>query len=110
MNHAEPEKESISLSIEKIVDLIRTLRNDLAKDFLKDEVLTNYYRDNFHKELTLVKKEFIKRELKELLISPVDLAYYAGLINHLRETQAVAEKNDPYFYADIDRIIAKYKY
>jgi hypothetical protein len=112
MNKIEPEKDSISLSVEKIIDLIRSLRNELIKEFLKDESLLEYYHKHFKKKLSIVKKEFIKRELRELLISPVDLVHYAGLINHIKETSSasIGEKDSEYFYSDLKRIIAKYEH
>jgi hypothetical protein len=61
--------------------------------------------------LTNVKKEFLKRDLKELLIAPVDLAHYAKLITQLRETNSVllAEKSS-IFYEELDRILSKYSF
>jgi len=112
MEKIEPVKDSIALSVEKIIDLIRIVRNELIKDFLKDDNLSVYYQEQFNKELSLVKKEFLKRELKELLISPVDLAHYARLINQLRETNtaSITEKNNELFYRELDSIFKKYAF
>ena len=110
MHQADSTKDSVFLSVEKIIDIIRTLRNDLAKEFLKDEVLCEHYKQSFKKEISTVKKEFLKRDLKDLLIQPVDLVHYAGLINHIRETGAASLtiQNSDYFYKDINRIFNKY--
>ena len=56
---------------ENIIDLVRKLRNDLIKDFLDERMLNEYMATQFRvKDLSPVKLEFIKKELKELLISP----------------------------------------
>jgi hypothetical protein len=104
-------KDSVTpLSVEKIIDLIRSVRNDLVKDFLKDEVLNEFYQAKFNKPLSTVKREFFKRDLRELLIAPVDLVHYAKLINYIKETgtSSLVQKNSEYFYNDIDRVISKY--
>jgi hypothetical protein len=105
-------KDSIVLSVEKIIDIIRLIRNDLVKEYLQDEQLLSYYREKFNKELTNVKKEFLKRDLKELLIAPVDLVHYSKLITQLKETNSasLSEKNNTLFYEELDRIFKKYSF
>jgi hypothetical protein len=112
METSDPLKDSISLSVEKIIDVIRSVRNDLVKEHLQDERLSYHYKDKFRKELTNVKKEFLKRDLKELLIAPVDLAHYSKVITQLRETNSVSlsEKNNAFFYEELDRIFSKYSF
>ena len=108
----EPVKESTTLSVEKIVDLIRSIRNELVLEFLEDDQLSSYFKEKFSKELTKVKKEFLKRDLKELLTTPVDLVHYSKLINQIRETNtaALAEKSNELFYREFDPIFKKYSY
>lgn len=110
MQKADADNSATALSVEKIIDLIRSVRNDLIKDFLNDTVLTSYYEEKFRKPLSAVKKEFFKRDFRELLIAPVDLVHYAKLITHIRETgtASLAHKNSDFFYSDIDRVISKY--
>jgi hypothetical protein len=110
MNKTDSPHDSVILSIEKIIDLIRAVRNDLIKAFLNDETLNAHFQTQYKKPLSDIKREFCKRDLKELLITPVDLVHYAGLINYIKETgtASVTEKNDHYFYSDIDKIISKY--
>jgi hypothetical protein len=79
---------------ERILDLVRQLRNDLIKDFLDDRHLKEYVADHFRvRDLSTVKVEFIRRDLKELLISPVNVNYYEPLINQIRTTDSAATKN-----------------
>lgn len=99
-----------TLSVEKIIDIVRTVRNELVKDFLEDAVLDRYYETKFHKPVSNIKREFFKRDLRELLIAPVDLVHYAKLINSIRETGTIslAHTNSQFFYDDIHRVISKY--
>jgi hypothetical protein len=99
------------LSVEKIIELIRSIRNDLVKEFLNDEFLNNYFQEQYNKPLSKIKREFLKRDLRELLDTPVDLVHYAGLINHIRETGTVflADRNSDYFYDELKVIVKKYR-
>lgn len=112
MKEAESAKDSETLSVEKIIDLIRTVRNELIKDMLKDEVINEYFRNHFKREPSNVKREFLKRDLKELLIAPVDLVHYSKLITHVKETGtfSLVEKNSDFFYTDLHQIINKYSF
>ncbi len=110
MHKADSNASATSLSVEKIIDLIRTVRNELITDFLKDDILNNYYQTKFNKTLSAVKREFFKRDLHELLQSPVDLVHYSKLITYIRETgtAALARENAQFFYDDLDRVISRY--
>jgi hypothetical protein len=110
MQKADLSNSAAALSVEKIIDLIRSVRNDLVKDFLNDELLNKYYQEKFGKPLSSVKREFFKRDLRELLIAPVDLVHYAKLITHIKETgtASLASKNSEFFYNDLDRVLSKY--
>jgi hypothetical protein len=96
---------------ENIIDLVRKLRNDLIKDFLDERFLKQYLDEQFRvKELSNVKIEFIKKDLKELLISPVNTAHYEGLINQIRTTDsaAITETNEKLFYKELEKVFKKY--
>lgn len=110
MQQIDSEKDVVPLSVDRVIDLIRMVRNDLVKDLLRDDYLAAIYESNYGKPLSNVKREFLKRDLKELLISPVDLVHYAGLITHVRNTGtfALEEKNSNYFYKDVERFFVKY--
>jgi hypothetical protein len=98
---------------ESILGLIRKLRNDLIKDFLDERHLREYLSEQFRvKDLSAVKLEFIKKELKELLISPVNTKHYEALINQIRLTDsaAITETNEKLFYREVEAILKKYIY
>jgi hypothetical protein len=106
----ESKDSEVKLSVEKIIDLIRSVRNDLIKDLLTDEGLNAYYQQKFGKPLSTVKREFFKRDLRELLLSPVDLVHYSKFITHIKETgtASITGKNSDFFYSDVDRILSRY--
>ncbi|HYG18637.1 MAG TPA: hypothetical protein VD816_06905 [Ohtaekwangia sp.] len=104
---------AVDFSEENIIELIRKLRNDLIKDFLDERYLKNYFEEHFKvKDLPAVKIEFIKKDLKELLISPVDMTHYADLIDQIKESgsASLTDGNEELFYKDLGKILRKYNY
>lgn len=98
---------------ERIIDLVRKLRNDLIKDFLDERHLKEYADQQFRvRDLTPVKIEFIKKDLKELMIAPVNLNHYAPLINQIRLTDSAAltEVNEELFYKEVEGVLKRYLY
>jgi hypothetical protein len=67
------EQKATQISTENAIDLIRTYRNTIVKSFLNDESIKRFFIERYNCQVSNVKIEFLKRELKELLISPVDL-------------------------------------
>lgn len=98
---------------QRILELVRKLRNDLIKDFLDERHLKAYLADHFRiSELSNIKVEFIKKDLKELLISPVNTEHYQPLIEQIRETDSagITETNEPLFYKELEMIFKKYMF
>lgn len=98
---------------DRVLELVRKLRNDLIKDFLDERHLKTYVSNEFRiSELSPVKIEFIKKDLKELLVSPVNINHYQPLIDLIRETDsaAITEMNEPLFYKELDLIFKRYLY
>lgn len=98
---------------ERILELVRKLRNDLIKDFLDERHLKEYLANQFRvNELSNIKIEFIKKDLKELLISPVNNNHYQGLIDQIRDTDsaAISETHSPLFYKEVENIFKRYMY
>ena len=110
MQQIDSGKDVVPLSVDRVIDLIRMVRNDLVKDLLHGDQLAAIYESNYGKPLSNVKREFLKRDLREVLISPVDLVHYAGLITYARNTGtfSLTEKNSDYFYKDVERLFIKY--
>jgi hypothetical protein len=100
-------------SNEAIIDLIRQLRNDLIKDFLDERFLREYLSTKYNmKEVSNVKVEFIKKDLKELLITPVNTDHYNDIIEQIKTTDsaALAEGNEQFFYKELESIFKRYIY
>ena len=98
-----------TLSNDKIIEIIRDVRNDMIKDFMADEVLNAYYLNHFKKALSNVKREFIRRDLRELRNAPLDLVHYSKLITQIKQTgNFIVEKNSELFLTDIYQIVSKY--
>lgn len=98
---------------ERILELVRKLRNDLIKDFLDERHLKEYLSSQFRvNDLSNIKIEFIKKDLKELLISPVNTNHYQGLIDQIRETDSagLTETNEDLFYKELENIFKRYMY
>ena len=93
------------------VDLIRKLRDDLVKDFLDERYLKEFILENYNvRELSNIKLEFLRKELKELLQSPLDDNHYDPIISYLRDTgsDSLADGQDQLFYIDIEKILKRY--
>jgi hypothetical protein len=113
MSNFHAPSETVQSSHENVIELIRKLRNDLIKDFLDERHLKIYFAEKFGvRELTPIKIEFIKKDLKETLIAPVDLDHYSSLIKQIQESNSasLSEGNDELFYKDLSRIFKKYNY
>lgn len=100
------------LSVEKAIDLVRQVRNDLIKDFLLRDNIQTYFAEHYNKTLSPIRLEFLIRDLKELLISPVDLVHYSSLIKDTREINSadLSKGNTELFYKELDMLFNKYKY
>lgn len=112
MKHPETLTVLPSASID-IIDIIRKLRNDLIKDFLDERNLIAYLSVQYKSiELSAVKIQFIKRDLKELLITPVDTIWYEPIIKDFTHTgsAALTEGNEKLFYREIETVLQKYVY
>ena len=96
---------------ENVIELVRKLRNDLIKDFLDERLLKEYILTHFNvRELSPVKIEFIKRDLKELLIAPVNTQHYEPLITQIKQTDsaALSDHNEQFFFKELEMIFKRY--
>ena len=101
------------LSDDAILGIIRNVRNDLIKDYLDERNLREYFTSRYGvHDLSNVKVEFIKRDLREYLIAPVNIGHYQPIIDHIRESgsAALAEGNDQLFYKDLEAIFRNYTF
>ncbi|HEU5292047.1 MAG TPA: hypothetical protein VFU05_15460 [Cyclobacteriaceae bacterium] len=98
---------------EHTLEIIRNLRNDLIKDFLDERNLVTYFSERFNMhDLTRVKIEFMKKDLKQMLVDPLDTVHYKDLIDQINETcsASITEKYGELFLKDVEKILKKYNY
>jgi len=107
-----PTEESfVRLSGDNIIELVRDRRNELIGNLLHDKALNLYLKETFNiSEVSQIKQEFIKRALKELNLTPVDLSHYGQLILEIRKTGSliISSNNEKLFYLDIENAIKNY--
>jgi hypothetical protein len=110
--HEKATEKDLKLSIERIIDLVRNVRNGLIHDFLQDANLRTYFLQQYNRELSQVKAEFLKRDLKELLDSPVDLSHYGLLIKQMQDsnTASISSTHHDLFYKELEKIFTRYNY
>ena len=110
--HEKATEKDLKLSIERIIDLVRNVRNGLIQDFLQDANLRTYFLQQYNRELSQVKSEFLKRDLKELLDSPVDLSHYGLLIKQMQDsnTASISSTHHDLFYKELEKIFSRYNY
>lgn len=98
-------------STDRIIEDIQERRVILTKDLLKDELLNNYLNTHYEgQKLSSVKAEFLKRDLKTLSETPIDLVHYSMLIRKAKESDlwpniAIIEE---FIHAEIRQVIVKY--
>ncbi len=96
-----------------ILELVVKLRNDLIKDFLDERFLKEYLLSKYHiSDLSNVRVEFMKKDLKELYTSPLNKEHYKPIIDEIQthERTSLAEGNEQLFYKEIESILQKYFY
>ena len=103
--------DTLKVTDEHRIDIIRKLRNDLIKDFLEEKNLLAYFKEYYNRnQLNRIRIEFIKKELGDLLIAPVDLAHYASLLIEMKQagTASLTGKNESLFYDELDKVFRRY--
>lgn len=95
----------------EVLELIKKLRNDLIRDFLDERFLRGYVRSKYHhSDVSDVKVQFIRKGLKELYASDINLAHYKPLIEEIEthERVTLSEANEFLFYRDVESIFERY--
>ena len=99
------------LSGDEVIELVRESRNELISKLLGSESLKQFLFEKCSLEnVSDIKLEFIKRSLKELAGSAVDLSHYSSMILDIRRTgsMTVTKQNDTLFVEDIKNAIRSY--
>jgi hypothetical protein len=104
-------KTSIPWPLEKTLELLTLLRNDLIGDLLNGNYLREYIQTRFQvRDLSRIKVEFIRMALKQLRQSALDRMHYESLVREVMErgTTSLAAGNDQLFYQDVDRLLQRF--
>ncbi|AYB32062.1 hypothetical protein [Chryseolinea soli] len=107
----QAEESFIRLTNDNIIELVRERRNELITKLLDAAELNLFLKESFGiTEVSLIKQEFIKRALKELELSPINLPHYGQIILEIRKTGSltISSDNEKRFYLDIRNSIKNY--
>ncbi len=101
---------STKVSIEKIVESIRNERNKTIEEFLKNETSLMSFLQKHYQTVAIskVKLEFLKRDLKELYNSSLDLVHFSSLIKELKGANLEnAVHEHPLFDSELELVFKK---
>jgi hypothetical protein len=104
-------KTSIPWPLEKTLELLTLIRNDLIGDLLNGNYLREYIQTRFQgQDVSRIKVEFIRMALKQLRQSTLDRIHYEGLVREIMEhgTTSLTAGNDQLFYQEVDRLLQRY--
>jgi len=95
------------------LSIVQKLRNDLIKDFLDERTMIAYLSKEFRMmDVSRIKVELIKKDLKELLLTPVDATLYKTIIDEINDSGIanLSLGNEKLFYREIEAVLKKYIY
>src|SRR5258708_6950128 len=103
---------SSKVSIETIVENIRNSRDHQLNELLKETPLMAFLEEHYGIiAINKVKLEFIRRDLKELQNSSLDLAHYSSLIKLMKGANTITvDVNHPVFLLDLKSLFKKYNF
>jgi hypothetical protein len=111
MSNIDAELQLTRPSTERIIELVRINRNNHIQQFLEDNALHHFFSERYHVEhLSPIKLEFLKRDLKVLSTSNVDLVHYASLTKDMKDsnTLAITTEHEHFFLEELEAIFKKY--
>lgn len=101
----------IRWSNQQVVDLVRTLRDELIRVFLDERFLRDYVSLNFSiANVPPEQMNAVRDSLKMLELSPLNIDYYHSLLEQIRDTDSASltAQNDCLFYAEIEQILQQH--
>lgn len=101
----------VAPSVETIIAYIRSLRDQRLLELTRhDDALMDLLEELYNTvAISTVKREFMKRDLKELRGTPLDRSHYATLISEITENgDKIDAEKSPLFIAELQQIFAKY--
>lgn len=109
MENITPPDES-ALNIDRIIEDIHFTRVALIKSLIQPDGLETYLEDHFDvMALSPIKSEFLKRDLKLLSESKMDLVHYSTLIRKVKESGSLPGLLiEDFIQAEIRTVVIKY--
>lgn len=98
-------------STDAIIQHLKTVRDNAIQQFLSnDESLMDFLEAHYNTlAISVVKKEFLKRDLAELQASKLDLVHYSSLIKELKEQPGnPVTDSHPLFVNELKALLLKY--
>jgi hypothetical protein len=105
-----PNKINPSISTEAIISNICEVRKTYLTNLMNEDLLLAYMEDNFDTiAISRVKLEFIKRDLKELRDSSLDLVHYSSIIRDTKIPGSIPfTPEHPLLKIELNTIFNKY--
>lgn len=92
-----------------MITTLQQVRNNQINELLNDINLLSFAETHFNTiALSPIKLEFLKRDLKELQDSPLDLVHYANVLRESKEKSVIVSSNHPLILIEIFTIFSKY--
>ncbi|HZX75390.1 MAG TPA: hypothetical protein VFE57_13265 [Cyclobacteriaceae bacterium] len=97
------------ISIELVIQNIKSARDQSLSRLQKDSVLQRFLEEHYAIfGLSTIRTEFLKRDLKELRDSSLDLVHYSSLIKELKEGNVlVVDQNHKLILSELKAIFEK---
>ena len=109
MANNQPVQSATPVSIEQIIEDLRSQRHARIQELLKDSNLMSFLEEHYDVfQISSVRREFLKRDLTELKDSSLDLVQYASLIKDIKENGATGLQKHPLFLQELNGIFKKY--
>lgn len=102
---------SKTISLEKAIEEIKQLRNNRIQSLLRTPDLMAFLEDNFSTvAVSAVKLEFLKRDLKTLSQSTLDLVHYSSALRQIKESNPDVKACLALIEEEMKTLAAKYGY
>lgn len=96
-------------SISQAIEHIRLTRHQYLKNLTTNEGLDAFLENQFQTfAITSTKREFLIRDLRELIKLPLDLVHYASLIQAYKANPQQIPENEPFILRELEIIFKKY--
>ncbi len=105
----DKEQNAKVISIDKIIEELKQLRDNRVQALMRTPDLMNFLEEHYNTfAISPVKLEFIKRDLKTLLQSPLDLVHYSGLLRQIKESNPDVREYFILIEQEVKTLVEKY--